>query len=62
MSTTTAPIEPPTVERAVRAARSMYPAAEVKVRRGRVVAIEGDVIRIISYRTGKPSDAAIGDN
>jgi hypothetical protein len=37
------------LERAVRAVKSMYPEAEVKVRRGRVIAVEGDLIRWIRY-------------
>jgi len=37
------------LERALHAAGSMYPTAEIRVHRGRVIAIEGDVIRWITY-------------
>lgn len=43
--------DPATIERAVRAAKSMYPEAEVRVRGGRVIAVDGDLIRLISYRS-----------
>lgn len=48
-SATPAAMDPLVLEAAVRAAKSMYPSAEVKVRRGRVLAFEGDVIRWIRY-------------
>jgi hypothetical protein len=44
---------PTNVERVVRKAREMYPDAEIRVRRGRVFAIDGDVIRLILYRAGR---------
>jgi len=46
--------DPATIERAVRSAKRMYPGAEIRVRRGRVIAIEDDLIRFISYRTENP--------
>jgi hypothetical protein len=49
MQTTPARTDTATLERAVRAAQGMYPAAIVKVRRGRVIAVEGDLIRWIRY-------------
>jgi hypothetical protein len=50
MNATAPTTGPATIERAVRAARRMYPEARVTVRRGRVIAIEADLIRLISYR------------
>jgi len=41
--------DPATLERAVRSAKQMYPEADVKLRRGRVIAVEGDLIRFIYY-------------
>jgi len=48
---------PATIERAVRSAKQMYPDAEIRVRRGRVIAIEDDLIRLITYRAGSPRTA-----
>jgi hypothetical protein len=44
--------DPATLEHLVRSAKRMYPQAEVKVRRGRVIAVEDDLIRFIYYRGG----------
>lgn len=49
MQTTPARTDALARERAVRAAKEMYPKAEVKVRRDRVIAVEGDVIRWIKF-------------
>jgi hypothetical protein len=46
-----------TLVRVVEQAREMYPDAEVKVRRGRVIAVDDDLIRLISYRTSSRSAA-----
>jgi hypothetical protein len=48
-SATPAAMDPLVLEAAVRAAKSMYPSAEVKVRRGRVIVVDGDLIRWIKY-------------
>lgn len=45
--------DPATIERAVRAARQMYPDARVSVRRGRVIVVEDDLIRLITHRGRK---------
>jgi hypothetical protein len=42
-------MEPVALERAVRGAKQMFPEATVKVRRGRVLAVDGDVIRFIVH-------------
>jgi hypothetical protein len=39
--------------RAVRSAREMYPDAEIKVRRGRPVVYQGDLIRLITFDSDK---------
>jgi hypothetical protein len=49
MQTTPARTAPAALERAVRAAKSMYPDATVRVRRGRVIAVSGDLIRFIVH-------------
>lgn len=41
---------PNIIAKAVAAAGDMYPTAEIKVRRGKVFAIDGDVIRMVRYR------------
>lgn len=42
--------DPSAVERNVRAAQTMYPNSIVKVRRGRVVVVQGDLIRLLRCR------------
>ncbi len=44
---------PATLARRVKAARDMYPSAQIRVRRGRVVAVQGDVIHLISFKGKK---------
>jgi hypothetical protein len=45
-----------TISRAIRAAKEMYPDADVRVRRERVIVFDGDLIRLISYESdrGRP--------
>lgn len=54
--------DPATVARVIDGARKMYPEAEIRVRRGRVLAIEGDLIRVVAYRVDNPRTHSIGDN
>lgn len=49
MNATSVPTAPLALKRAVDAAKAMYPDAVVKVRRGRVLAVEDDLIRWIRY-------------
>lgn len=47
---TTSATDPLVLERAASAARKKFPEAAVRVVRGRVVAVEGDLIRLIRVR------------
>jgi hypothetical protein len=53
---TTSATSPLILERAASAAREKYPEAVVKVIRGRVVAVEGDLIRLVAVKVRKAAD------
>lgn len=48
-SSAPAPADPAALQHVVEQVKAMYPHAEIRVRRGRVFAIEGNLVRWITY-------------
>jgi hypothetical protein len=55
LNATDAPTDPPALARAAQHAREMYPQADVRVIRGRVVVFDGDVIRLVRFSSAADS-------